>query len=53
MARKVKGSYVRCCLVCAMYLSAPEVALSTWGTVTNVELLNFFLYMADAVILTA
>jgi len=40
----VKGRYVRRCLVRAMHLSAPEVALSTWGAITNVELclLPFF-----------
>jgi len=28
-------------MVLAMYLSAPEVALSTWGAITNVELCLF------------
>jgi len=32
---------VRRCLARAMYLSAPEVALSTWGAITNVELCLF------------
>jgi len=38
---KVKGRYVGRCLVLAMYLSAPEVAVSTWGAITNVELCFF------------
>jgi len=33
---------VRRCLVRAMYPSAAEVALSTWGAITNVELCLFY-----------
>ena len=29
------------------YLSAPEVALSTWSAVTNVELFYLFSYVDD------
>ena len=45
-AGKVKGRYVRRCLVRAMYLSASVVALSTWGAITKVELYIFTFYQA-------